>query len=65
MANKSQPPRELEGFARIAVKLSTRDHVRLNVIRAQERRSLQALVREALNVWLAQHGEPPLEDLSS
>lgn len=65
MANKSEPTNELDGFARIAVKVSARDHVRLNVIRAQERNSLQAIMREALNLWLKQHGEAPLEDLSS
>lgn len=53
------------GDARIAIRLTAADHVRLNIARAKRQQTMQALVREAIDLWLAKQGEPPLEELPS
>ena len=63
MKAKPAPLPAPSGEARIAVRITAADHVRLNILRAKRQKTMQALVRDALELWLASQGEPPLEEL--
>lgn len=53
------------GEARIQLRVTNADRVRLNVLRAARDQTMQDLLRLALSEWLTRNGEKPLEEIEN
>lgn len=65
MIKATKAPPASSNEARIQLRVTNADRVRLNVLRAKREQTMQGLIREALNAWLVKEGEKPLQEITS